>query len=233
VLGHGSHANGSFSLIPSLSYNKLMKTLVLALISLSAYSQVVQPSAIFARAGISPDLIAPEQVQPVGTQPPVAVTPAPAVSRTLPSKLVGCGVSWNRGASYPLTMDCQYAMHIGSGNWYSWSSIDTPIATQPAGAPPLLSTLTTGGAYVLGQSASGRIGVVAIVQMGFSIAQTTSTAAPAFTGTAGIPFRPLKSQPNLYIMPYVKAASASTSTNSSGLATAVLQPGITMMYAFN
>jgi hypothetical protein len=70
------------------------------------------------------------------------------------------------------------------------------------------------------------------MQFGFTAAQATSTVAPTITGTMALPFKPWASK-NIFIMPYLKALSAPTPTNSSGVASVILQPGITIGYGFN
>jgi hypothetical protein len=93
----------------------------------------------------------------------------------------------------------------------------------------LVSTITTGGAWIAAQSPSGKVSLIAIVQAGFSTIQSTSATAPAFTGSMGVAFR-LGKKP-VYIIPYAKASNASTGT-SGALATAVFQPGVMVLYGF-
>ena len=157
-------------------------------------------------------------------------TPATTVNTAaLPSMTVGGGPTWTRGSAYPLSADVDVAVHVG-GNWYSWSTVSTPVATVPANAPPLVSTITTGGAWIAAQSQSGSISLITIVQAGFSTIQATSTTAPAFTGSIGVVFRLRKT--HAYIMPYAKASNASTGGASGALATAVFQPGVMLLYGF-
>ena len=163
------------------------------------------------------------------------VVPLPTSNTTvntaaLPSITVGVGPSWTRGSTYPVSGDVNVAIHIGSGNWYSWSTVSTPVATVPAGSPPLVSTITTGGAWIAAQSPSGSISLITIAQVGFSTVQATSTTAPAFTGSIGVAFRLGKT--HAYLMPYAKAANASTGGASGALATAVFQPGVMLLYGF-
>jgi hypothetical protein len=145
----------------------------------------------------------------------------------LPSVTVGAGPTWARGSAYPFSADVDIAIRIGGGNWYSWSTVSTPIATVPAGSAPLVSTITTGGAWIAAQSSSGSISLITIVQAGFSTIQAT---APAFTGSIGMVFRLGKT--HAYLMPYAKASNASTGGASGALATAVLQPGVMLLYGF-
>jgi hypothetical protein len=150
-------------------------------------------------------------------------------SSALPSITIGAGPSWTRGASNSAAADVNVAYHIGTGNWYSWSTVSTPVAAVPSGGPPLVSTITTGGAWVAAQSPTGCVSLITIVQAGFSTVQATSTTAPAFTGSIGVAFR-LGKKP-IYIMPYAKASNTATGT-SGALATAVFQPGLMVMYGF-
>lgn len=158
------------------------------------------------------------------------VAPAVATS-SLPSYTFGAGPSWTRGGSSPYSFDTMVGIHVGQTQWYSWTDISTPF-TLPAvpGAPPVASTITTGGAWIPVQSASGSVSLVFIVQAGFTMVQATSTASPAFTGSIGAAFRLGKS--HVYLMPYAKASNASTTSTSGALATAVFQPGVQIMYGF-
>jgi hypothetical protein len=163
------------------------------------------------------------------------VTPAPVITPavntpSLPSYTVGIGPSWTRGGASPFSVDTTLGIHIGSGQWYSWTDISTPVATVTPGSLPVASTITTGGAWLPVQSASGSVSLVFIVQAGFSSLQATSTIAPAFTGSLGVAFRLGKSR--VYLMPYAKASNATTSATSGALATAVFQPGIQLIYGF-
>ena len=160
---------------------------------------------------------------------PIPVTDTTVNTAALPSITMGAGPSWTRGSSYAASLDVDVALHIGTSNWYSWSTVSTPVATVPAGGPPLVSTITTGGAWIAAQSPSGKVSLIAIVQAGFSTIQSTSATAPAFTGSMGVAFR-LGKKP-VYIIPYAKASNASTGT-SGALATAVFQPGVMVLYGF-
>jgi len=148
---------------------------------------------------------------------------------SLPSITIGAGPSWTRGSSNAASADVNVAIHIGKSNWYSWSTISTPVATVPVGAPPLVSTITSGGAWIAAQSPTGSISLLTIVQAGFSTVQATSTTSPAFTGSIGVAFR-LGKRP-VYILPYAKASNASTGSGGA-LATAVFQPGVMLLYGF-
>jgi hypothetical protein len=160
---------------------------------------------------------------------PLPSTNTTVNSAALPSITVGAGPSWTRGGAYASSVDVDVALHIGSSNWYSWSTVSTPVATVPSGSPALVSTITTGGAWIAAQSPSGRVSLITIVQAGFSTVQATSTTAPAFTGSVGVAFR-LGKNP-FYIMPYAKASNAASGSNGA-LATAVFQPGVMFLYGF-
>lgn len=160
------------------------------------------------------------------------VTPpasSPAVSN-LPQYTVGVGPVWTRGASTPYGIDFTVGVRIGSSQWYSWTTVSTPINLPlVANSGPTVSTITTGGAWVPIQNVSGSVSLIFIVQAGFTAATAASSTAPAFTGTGAVAFR---LRPNLYLMPYAKAANASTSATSGALATAVFQPGAQIVYSF-
>jgi hypothetical protein len=134
-----------------------------------------------------------------------------------------------RGAAYPLSLDTNLAFHL-AGNWYSWTTVSTPVVPTPANGVPVPSTISTGGAYVAAQSSTGSVSLVLIVEAGFFTSQATSNVTPAFTGNIGVAFRLGKS--NTYIMPYARAANAAVSSAGSSLATAVFQPGIMFLYGF-
>lgn len=159
-------------------------------------------------------------------------TPEPsasAASPPLPGLTFGVGPSWMRGAAYPLSLDTNLAFHL-AGNWYSWTTVSTPVAPTPANGIPVPSTIATGGAYIAAQSGTGSVSLVLIVETGFSTSQAASSLAPAFSGNVGVAFRLGKS--NTYIMPYAKAANAAVSSTGGSLATAVFQPGVMLLYGF-
>jgi hypothetical protein len=158
-------------------------------------------------------------------------TPTSTVNAAaLPSYTIGAGSSWTRGGTSPASFDTTFAIHVGQGQWYSWTDVSTPIKTTAPGAQPVASTITTGGGWIPAQSASGSVSLIVIVQAGFSTLQANSTVAPAFTGSVGVAFRLGKS--HVYLMPYAKASNATTSTTSGALATAVFQPGVQVLYGF-
>jgi hypothetical protein len=172
-------------------------------------------------------------------QATVPATPSIAIA-SLPAYTVGAGPSWTRGGATPFAFDTTIGIHIGQTQWYSWTDISTPIATPcVAGVTltcplntglPVPSTITTGGAWIPIQSATGSVSLVFIIQAGFSTIEATSTVSPTFTGSFAIPIRIRKS--HVYIMPYVKLSSASTSATSGAVATGVLQPGVQAVYGF-
>ena len=158
-----------------------------------------------------------------------AQTVTPAVSPPLPGLTVGAGPSWMRGAAYPLSLDTNLAFHL-MGNWYSWTTVRTPVVPTPSNGVPVPSTISTGGAYVAAQSKTGSVSLVLIVETGFSTTQATSNVTPAFSGNIGVAFR--LGQSNTYIMPYARAANAAVNSSGSSLATAVFQPGVMFLYGF-
>jgi hypothetical protein len=171
-----------------------------------------------------------------------AATPAtPSVAiASLPAYTIGAGPSWTRGGTTPYALDVTVGVHVGQSQWYSWTDISTPIVTPcvstlavicpPSNALPVPSTITTGGAWVPVQSASGSVSLLFIIQAGFSNIVATSTIAPAFSGSFGVAFRLGAS--HVYILPYVKLSNASTSATSGALATAVLQPSVQIVFGF-
>ena len=157
-------------------------------------------------------------------------TPAgSAPSLPLPGLTAGVGPSWTRGAIYPLSLDTNLAVHL-AGNWYSWTTVHTPVAPTPAKGVPVPPTVSTGGAYIAARSSTGSAVLVLIVETGFSTSQAGSNVTPAFSGNIGVAFRLGKS--NTYIMPYARAANAAVSSTGSSLATAVFQPGVMFLYGF-
>lgn len=161
--------------------------------------------------------------------PAWAQTPTAAASAPIPGLTVGVGPSWMRGAAYPLSLDTNIAFHL-TGNWYSWTTVSTPVAPTPANGVPVPSTISTGGAFVAAQSGTGSVSLVLIVETGFSTSQATSNVSPAFSGNIGVAFRLGKS--DTYIMPYARTTNAAVSSTGSSLATAVLQPGIMFLFGF-
>ena len=147
----------------------------------------------------------------------------------LPDYAVGVGVSWNRGASYPLSVDTNIAVHLGTSNWYSWTTISTPVAATATGQP-IPSTITTGGTYVAARSASGSVSLLLNFQGGFATVQP-SGISPSFAGDIGMAIKPWTTR-NLYILPYAKVQNASVGSSTGAFATAVFQPGILLFYGF-
>ena len=159
--------------------------------------------------------------QTIDTAPPTTVN-----TTALPSLTVAAGPSWTRGSAYTANADVDIAVRLGSSSWYSWSTISTPVTAISVTGTPVVSTISTGGAWVAAQSSSGSVSLVTIVQAGLSASATTSLA---FTGSIGVAFR-LGKKP-VYIMPYAKASNASIGT-SGALATAIFQPGVMVLYGF-
>lgn len=172
-----------------------MRTILLALVAFTAYAQVSIP------------------------------VPAPtAPASSLPGVILGGGESWTRGSAYRYSTDFTVALHVGSGNWYSWSDISTPVVTSHVSSP-VVSSISTGGAWVASQSAGGRLSLIAIMQLGFSTVQATSTTAPSLSGSLGLAVRPRKSS-NFWILFYAKAQNPNAATNAM-----VFQPGIQLLYS--
>lgn len=142
---------------------------------------------------------------------------ASAQQAPLPSYAAGIGASWARGAQHPMNIDTTVGLQLGSTNWYSWTTISTPVARTRAGGTPAPATISTGGAFIGARSASGSVSLLLTVQGGFASGATATV--PTFSGNMGVAFRLGKS--NLYLIPYMKAES-----------TTVIQPGFLLMYGF-
>ena len=156
-----------------------------------------------------------------------ATAPAPlstVQTAALPDITFGAGVNWNRGAVYPLVENTNLALHIKNTNWYSWTTVGTPVAPAPAGAAPLPSTISTGGAYIAAQSASGSVALVLILQGG--LAATALATTGTFTGNLGVAFRIKKS--NVFLMPF----AGGSSSQGGNIGQFVLQPGVMVLYGF-
>ncbi len=160
-----------------------------------------------------------------------AQTPAVGVatSSELPQITVGVGPSWTRGDVHAISADVDVAVKLGSTNVYSWSTISTPVATVAKGSPPLASTITSGVAYIAARSSGGGVSLVTIAQGGFTAVQATQSIQPAFTGSVGLALRFGRS--NLYLMPYVRASNPQRGTDGA-LVSAILQPGMMLIYGF-
>ena len=160
---------------------------------------------------------------------PLPTSNATVDPSALPSTTVGVGGSWTRGDANAVSSDVNVGLHIGTGNWYSWSTISTPVAHVAAGSPALVSTFQTGGAYVAAQSASKRVSLVTIVQFGFTSVQGSSTVAPAFSGSLATPIKLWATR--WYFTPYLKVGNA-TLTSAGSVASGILQPGAMFIYGF-
>jgi len=152
--------------------------------------------------------------------------PVPATNSDLPSIAVGTGTSWNRGDAHATSANVSIAIRLGGSSAYSWSEISTPIAKVPVGSQPLASTVTTGVAYRVAASSSGRVSLMAIGQTGFN--STPTSYSLALTGSAGIAIR-LSKTGNFYLMPYARLAKPQRGTDGS-LVGGILQPGITLQF---
>lgn len=157
-----------------------------------------------------------------------AQTAVPTAS-TLPSQTIGAGTSWLRGNAYPASGDVNVGLRIGATSFYSWTTISTPIATTPAGSQPLPSSITTGAAWIAAQNATGSVSLVAIAQGGFTSISSTAGVSASISGSFGVAFRPWKA--HVWIFPYVKAANPATGVGGA-VATAILQPGVMLLYGF-
>src|SRR5690348_5022419 len=87
-------------------------------------------------------------------------TPPNVNPEALPQITIGTGPSWSRGDVHAASADINIAVRLGSTPVFSWSTVSTPIANVPAGSPPLASTVTTGLAYVVARSNSGRVSLL-------------------------------------------------------------------------
>lgn len=163
---------------------------------------------------------------------PVPTTNTTVNSSNLPSVTIGFGPSWSRGSSYPLEGDINLGLHIGSSNWYSWSTMSTPIATKPLTSnTPLASTITTGGAWVAAQSKDNKFSIILIMQIGFTSVQATSTTAPSFNGSFGVGWKVWKDK-SFYLIPYFKASNPVLNSNGTNVTSFVAQPGVMGVWGF-
>ena len=152
--------------------------------------------------------------------------PAPA----LPGTFAGAGLSWRRGAAYPLTEDNVFARSFSvtdpeSGkkiptNWYLWTEATTPIAPAPSANNPIVSSIGAGVAYVA--ASSGRFAAVLIATG--SLSATQAAAGASFNGNLGLSIRLVK---QIYLMPYL---GGSTLTGGVGSGTFVAQPGFRLLF---
>jgi hypothetical protein len=159
--------------------------------------------------------------------PALAQSP-PAPETTMPQIAVGVGPSWTRGDAHAISADVAIAIRIGSTAGYSWSEISTPVAKVPTGTGPLPSTITTGGAYRIAQSATGAVSLWGIGQAGFTA--SSDSYSLALSGSAALSLRVPKTK-NLFLFPYAKLAKPQRGTNGA-LVGGTLQPGIFLTYGF-
>lgn len=150
---------------------------------------------------------------------------ATTASTALPGQVVGTGTSWLRGNAYPLTGDVTIGLRVGTTNFFSWTNISTPLATTPPGSAPTPSSITTGAAWLVAQSSSGKIGLLAIAQGGFTSVSSVAGVSAQITGSFAVPIKPCANK-QLYIMLGVKLANQTAST-------AVVQPFVSILYGFN
>jgi len=151
---------------------------------------------------------------------------APAIGQSLPSFVAGVGEEWSRGASGKLGTDVTVAQLIGSSSFYVWGNVFTPDVKGTPGNPTP-STITIGGAYVAAQT--GRASLVLIVLGGFSMPANGMQAAPAFSGSVGVPIQIAR---NWAVMPFAKALATGTAVTSANSVSTVLQFGLEFQYEF-
>jgi hypothetical protein len=127
---------------------------------------------------------------PVGS--PAAITsPLPV----LPTTLAGAGLSWQRGASYPLQEQTIYAKDFATTlnnqkvptPWYLYVTASTPITPTPTGGTPVASTLSGGACYVAAQSPSVTILLLLCATGGLTATQ--ANAGGAFNGNLAGAFK--------------------------------------------
>ena len=144
----------------------------------------------------------------------------------LPGITVGVGPAWNRGAANPYAVDITIGIRLGAtSNLFSWTDITTSIVTAGSQSAPVLSSVTTGIAYVLAQNKSGSISLLGIGQTrGLPTATSNASGlSPSFTGSLAAAFKLGKSP--VYVIPYFKAGNASLGSNGS-VANFLIEPGI-------
>lgn len=156
------------------------------------------------------------------------------ISSNLPTLLFGGGVSWRRGAAYPLSQDDVFAKNFSAvdstgkkvpTNWYLWTMASTPITPTPAGGTPVPSTLSAGATYVAAQNTAGTVFLALNVLGGLSATQ--ATAGAQFTGNVGVAIK--LGQTHMYLFPYL---GGSTATGGSTAGSFVAQPGVMLLYGF-
>ena len=164
------------------------------------------------------------------------VTSAAALATTtvntsaLPGITLGVGPAWNRGNTNAVAVDTTLAIRLSAtSNVYSWTDITTPVVSPKATTTggPVLSTVTTGAAWVVAQNTTGSVSLILIGQAGFST--STVGTSPAFTGSVAAAFKLGKS--NVYALPYFKAGSPTLGTSGT-VAAFVMQPGVQLMYGW-
>jgi hypothetical protein len=148
--------------------------------------------------------------------------------QSMPNSMIGTGVSWLRGATYPLNNETTFEKQLGASNWFAAADVVTPIIKAPIGAPPVPSTITAGADYAVACSASKSVCLLLTALGGVAAASGGVGAGPAFTGALKIWFR----IGPVFIIPQAKVSNAAYSPTSGALATAVFSPAIQIMYGF-
>ena len=129
--------------------------------------------------------------------------PPAATIQNLPTTLVGLGGEWNRYAlgTARFDADVSAAFQIGKTNWYSYTTISTPLEKTPAGQSPSTSSVRSGFFYVINCNSTASVCMIALGQAGINVGSGT-TATASITGGMGVPFRIGKS--NIYITPLLR-----------------------------
>lgn len=163
------------------------------------------------------------------TPAPIPPDVNPAWLASLPTSFAAFGGTWERGATHPMNLDGSYGQRLGQSRWYAWIDMRTPIFKVAPGAAPTPSTVTAGAGYVPICSPTGSVCLIVIALGGVSAASGGQAAAPAFTGSVAVSIR---LHGHLYLTPYGQASNASYSATSGALATAVISPGVWLVYGF-
>ena len=131
-----------------------------------------------------------------------------ACAQSLPGTVVSGGMEWDRyAAAGHFSANVSASFQVGKTNWYSYSTVTTPVAKTPEGQNPQTSSIRSGFFYVVTQS--GGVSFAALAQAGVSVAQGTSTQANISGGVA-VPIRLGKT--NLYAIPLLRFVSPQTGT---------------------
>ena len=146
----------------------------------------------------------------------------------LSSVMIGSGMSWLRGATYPLNNETTFSKRLGGSNWFATGDVVTPIVKTPVGSPPIPSTITAGADYAVACNGTKSVCLLLTALGGLSAASGGAAASPAFTGALKLWFH----VGPIYIVPQAKVSNASYSPSSGALATAVFSPALQIMYGF-